>query len=284
MEVSWLQTLMVSTITLTAPYLLAAMAGFTSERGGVINIGLEGKIVASTVFAAIVGIASHNPWLGMLGGLTASVVMAWLHLGLTQAFNVDHIVSGMALNALALGSANFLDRKLQLSEGHQLPVVPSGVLVVVAVILPFALWAAQKWTKWGLRLTAVGADPEKARQMGINPLLVRAGGLTLTGLFCGLSGVLLVSHSGFYTDGMVAGRGYIALAALILGGWRPLPTFGACVVFGLSQAVQVQLQGTVLLGMNIPREIWLSLPYLVTVVALAGFLGGSKPPAGLGKA
>ncbi|MES1227027.1 MAG: ABC transporter permease, partial [Armatimonadota bacterium] len=267
------------------PLVLAAMAGFTSERGGIVNIGLEGKIVVSTFFAAMVGGASHNPWLGLVAALVSAVTLAWLHWGLTQAFNVDHIVSGMALNALGLGTASFMDRKFKVSEGgNSLAVVPVWILITLAIVLPLALAAAMKWTKWGLRLKAVGADPAKARQMGVNPLWVRAGGLTLTGVFCGLAGVLLLSHTGFYTDGMVAGRGYIALAALILGGWKPLPTLGACVVFGLSLAVEIQFQGTPLFGVTIPRELWYSLPYIVTVVALAGFLGGSKPPAGLGKA
>lgn len=280
----WAKTLLESTVTLTAPLVLAAMAGLASERGGVINIGLEGKVVTATLFAAVVGMATQNPVLAVLAAVVAGVVLSWVHWGLTQAFNVDHIVSGMALNALAMGGANFIDRKLGVSEGHRLPDLPVWWLICLAVAVPFALYVLLTRTRWGLRLVAVGADPSKSRQMGVNPLLVRASGLTVTGVLCGLTGVLLVANVGRYTDGMVAGRGYIALAALILGGWKPLPTLAACVVFGLSQAVQVQWQGTPVFGVSIPREVWYSLPYLVTVVALAGFLGGSKPPAGLGRA
>jgi simple sugar transport system permease protein len=284
MDSALLGTLLQSTVTLAAPLVLACMAGYASERSGVVNIALEGKMVAATLCGAAAGLATHNPWLGLLAGMAAAVVLGLVHWVLTQTFRVDHIVSGMALNVFALGAANFVDRKLEVGNSSGVPVVPEGVLVVVALVVPAVLAWASRFTRWGLRLTAVGADPEKARQMGIDPVAVRAVALLVTGVLCGCAGALVLAHARFYTDGMVAGRGYIALAALILGGWKPLRALGACLVFGFAQALQLQLQGVPILGVELPREVWYSLPYLVTVVALAGFLGGSRPPAGLGKA
>lgn len=284
MDAAFFGTLFQSTVTLAAPLALAAMAGYASERSGVVNIALEGNMVAATLCGALAGLATHNPWAGLVVGVAASVVLALLHWSLTQLFRIDHIVSGMAMNVFALGAANFVDRKASLGNSTGLPVVPEGFLVALAVLAPLALAWASRSTRWGLRLTAVGADPGKARQMGLEPRAIRAVALVLTGVLCGCAGVLVLAHAKFYTDGMVAGRGFIALAALILGGWKPLRALAACVVFGFAQALQLQLQGVPVLGVELPREFWYSLPYLVTVVALAGFLGGSRPPAGLGKA
>lgn len=283
MDAAFVSTLLQSTVTLAAPLVLAAMAGYASERSGVVNIALEGTMVAATLGGAAVGLATQNPWLGLGAGVVAAVVLALVHWSLTQLFRVDHIVSGMAINVFALGAANFIDRKAGLGNSTGLPVVPEGILVVLAAAAPVALAWSSQFTRWGLRLTAVGADPGKARQMGLEPSRVRIGALVLTGVLCGCAGVLVLAHAKFYTDGMVAGRGFIALAALILGGWKPVRALAACVVFGFAQALQLQLQGVPVLGVELPREFWYSLPYLVTVVALAGFLGGSRPPAGLGK-
>ncbi|HXH59986.1 MAG TPA: hypothetical protein VNI20_01365, partial [Fimbriimonadaceae bacterium] len=137
-------------------------------------------------------------------------------------------------------------------------------------------------TRGGLRLFAVGNDPEKSRQMGLNPVRIRYVALIGTGVLAGLSGTLILSNAQSFTDGITAGRGFIALAALILGGWKPWPTLGACLLFGLFSALQLQLQGSVVFGFVIPSEAWAALPYLVTIVALAGFLGRSKAPSGLG--
>jgi simple sugar transport system permease protein len=130
---------------------------------------------------------------------------------------------------------------------------------------------------------AVGSDPDKARLMGLQPSNVRLWGLLATGLFTGIAGVELVAYTGVFTDNMTSGRGYIALAALIIGGWRPIPAFIACVVFGFFSALRLQLQGTPLFGAELPPQIWASLPYLVTIVALAGLLGKNRTPAGLGR-
>jgi ABC-type uncharacterized transport system permease subunit len=156
--------------------------------------------------------------------------------------------------------------------------------LILALVLPALLYGYLRMSRAGLRLLAVGSDPEKARLMGVRPLRVRLIALVATGMFTGLAGAFIVSNVGRFTNDMTAGRGYIALAALILGGWRPLPTLIACIGFALFEAVQLQLQGTELMGAKIPSEAWQALPYLVTVIALAGFLGKSRAPQGLGKA
>ncbi len=284
MSEAWILTLLASTLTLSSPLILASIGGYCSERGGVINIALEGKMLISACVTALVAIGTGNAVLGLLAGLGASVLLAWLHWLLTQAYQIDHIVSGMALNALAFGAANFLDKRFTDPERTEpMPHLPLGFFYALAVVLPVALALYSKHGRGGLRLRAVGGDPEKARLMGVSPQAVRFWGLTAAGVLCGLSGALIVTNARWFTDGMTAGRGFVALAALILGGWRPIPAALACAGIGLFFAVEVQLQGTPILGMRVPPDFWSALPYAMTVIVLAGFLGRSRPPAGLGK-
>lgn len=278
-----LSLLIQGTLVLSAPLILAAIGGFFSERSGVINIALEGKMLISTVTVWLVAISSGNAAVGVAAGVGAAILMSLLHWLLTQKFKVDPIVSGMALNAIAFGSANFLDKKFTDPGQSGFPKIPSYLFWGFALILPILVWLYVRSTRGGLRLLAVGSDPDKARQMGVFPQRIRAMSLLMTGVCCGLAGALIVSNAGSYTDNMTAGRGFIALAALIIGGWRPLPALAACIVFGMFQQMQIQLQGTKLLGIEFPRELWLCLPYIATIIALAGLLGKNRTPAGLGK-
>jgi simple sugar transport system permease protein len=161
--------------------------------------------------------------------------------------------------------------------------LPLPAYLLIAFASPFLIGLYLKTTKGGLRLFAVGNAPDKSRRLGVDPGPIRFWAQVATGILCGLAGALIVSNTGGFTDGMTAGRGYIALAALILGGWRPIPVLLACLLFGGFEATQLQLQGTKLFGALLPSEFWSAVPYVVTIVALAGFLGRSKPPAGLGK-
>ncbi|MCW5940472.1 MAG: ABC transporter permease [Fimbriimonadaceae bacterium] len=278
------EVLFASTVTLTAPLLLAALGGLTSERSGVMNIGLEGKLLVAAWATGFVGAASQNPLLGLLAGICLAVAMSLLHLLLTQTFRIDHIVSGMGINALSIGGTSFASKGLgdrsQSVAGVFFPVWMYWILAAAAVL---ALALALDRTRGGLRLLAVGHDPDKSRQSGVDVGAVRLRALLATGLLCGLGGALIVTNATSFTDGMTGGRGYIALAALILGGWRPLPTLVACSVFGFVMALQLQLQGSELAGAAVPSQLWGALPYLVTLVALVGFLGKSQPPAGLGR-
>ncbi len=274
-----------SLITLSVPLVLAALGGLTSERAGVMNIGLEGKLLAAACATAVVAVQSGNAVLGLLAGVAAAVVLSLTHAVLTQSFRLDHIISGMALNALALGGTNVvakavIDQERSL-EGAYLPVGFYWAAAAVAVVAVAVYLARVRGGQW---LLAVGNDPDKSRQMGLDPVRVRYGALVATGVLCGLGGALIASNAGSFTDGMTAGRGFIALAALILGGWRPLPTLLACLVFGGVEAAQLQLQGTPVFGAQLPSEFWGALPYLATLVAMVGLLGKTKAPAGLGRA
>lgn len=279
-----LVALLGSTITLSAPLILAALGGFFSERSGIINIGLEGKMLSSACLAAIVGLSTGSAALGLLAGIGAGIVMSLLHLVLTQTYKVDHVVSGMAVNIIAFGGTNFLaSRFMDESFAAKVPHLPVWLYDALAFALPILLWMYMRGSRGGLRLLAVGNDPDKARQMGVSVGQVRLTALIATGVLCGLAGVLMVSTTRVFNDGMTAGRGFIALAALVLSGWRPVPALAACLAFGLFQALQINLQGVKIAGAEMPPEFWHSLPYLATVIALAGLLGRNRAPSGLGK-
>jgi simple sugar transport system permease protein len=275
--------LLLATVELSAPLVLAALGGLLSERSGVINIALEGIMLTAACIAAVVGVATGSAVYGLGAGVGSGIAMGLLHAVLTQGFSIDHIVSGMAVNVLAIGGTNFLSKAAAQHSSEKVPIF--SVWTYYALALVAALWIAYyvRRTRGGLRLVAVGNDPDKSRQMGLDPVKVRYVALVGTGVLAGLSGVLIVSNAQSFSDNMVAGRGFIALAALILGGWRALPALGACLLFGLFTAVQLRMQGTQFFGADIPTDAWKALPYLVTIVALAGFLGRSRPPAGLGK-
>jgi ABC-type uncharacterized transport system permease subunit len=271
------------TIVLSAPLILAAMGGFTSERSGVINIGLEGMMLMSCCVTALTA-AKFGPWGAVGFGIGSSTILALLHWLATQIYRIDHVISGMAINAIGAGGTNYLYGKLSdPAHSESIVHVPVALFSWLAFIFPVLLWAYARWTRGGLRLLAVGSDPDKARLMGVQPLRVRLFGLLATGVFTGLAGSQLLAYTENFTDNMTAGRGYIALAALILGGWRPVPAFLACLAFGFFSALRLQLEGTSLLGAQLPSEAWASLPYVVTIIALAGFLGKNRTPAGLGK-
>lgn len=293
-----LVTILLSTLALAPTFILAALGGLTSERSGIINLALEGKMLMAACVTAITASNFNNAYLGLACGIAAAILLSLLHWLLTQKFAVDHIIGGMAINLLAIGGTNYLfDAFADKEADAAAPVLPTlmmdlgsagkyqiSIYLILAIVLPFAMYWYLRRSRAGLRLLAVGGDPEKARLMGIRPLRVRLLALIATGVFTGLAGAQVISSVGRFSNEMTAGRGYIALAALILGGWRPIPTFIACIGFALFEAVQLQLQGTELMGAKIPSEAWQALPYVVTVIALAGFLGRSRAPQGLGKA
>ena len=273
--------LLSQTLILTTPLALAAMGGYASERSGVVNIGLEGMMLASACAAA-----TAAPRFGPTGALGVALAVAVLfsvaHWLATQVYRIDHVISGMAINLLAAGGTNFVAGLAEVASSD-VRHLSLNLYVGLGLLLPFLAWAYVRWTRGGLRLLATGADPDKARLAGIVPERVRLAALLATGLFTGLSGAMLVAYTEGFTNDMTAGRGYIALAALVLGGWRPLPTLAACAAFGLMSALRVQYAGQTVLGVSPPSEFWAALPYLATVVALAGFLGKGRTPAGLGK-
>lgn len=282
MNESILGAILAATLSRAVPLILAAMGGFTSERSGVVNIALEGKMMISIAAGALVAAVTSNALLGALAGMAASTMLSLLHWLVTQVYRVDQIISGMAINVVALGTSSFLmDPRVMDRTQSRVPTLPVWVFVVIALTVPSAL-ALHSWrTTGGLRLRAVGSDPDKARQMGVSPARVRLRALVATGVLCGLSGaMILANEAGQPTENMTAGRGFIALAALIVGGWRPVHAAIACLFFGLFEALRVNSQ---FLDRYLPSALLTSLPYVVTVIALAGFLGRNRTPAGLGK-
>lgn len=271
-------------IGLACPVLLAAMAGYLSERSGVINIGLEGNMLMAACFAAL-GAAVGGPLAALGAGIIGACILAAVHYVVTQVFRVEHVVSGMAMNAVALGVTNFLyESRADRDASGTLGGLPLPAFVGVSLVVPLVLaWYAVR-TRGGVWLTAVGEDPEKARLVGIDPQKVRWWAAMGCGVFCGLAGTYLVMDTGNFTDNMSAGRGYIALAALILGGWRPIPAMIAALGYGLFSALNLQMQGQPIFGIVLPNQAWSALPYIVTIIAMAGLLGRQRAPGGLGKA
>ena len=289
-----LVVLLLNALPLAAPLILAAMGGLFSERSGVIDISLEGKMLTSACIGAWVAGVAHSAELGFVGGVSAAVILSVLHWLFTQHYRIDHVVSGMALNAMALGATNFINTKFlitapEIAHAPKLPVHLAGafayisVYVMLAFAAPFLDRAYVGRTRGGLRLLAVGNAPGKARLAGIAPVRIRLWAALINGVLTGIAGVLIIDNAGRFTDNMTAGRGYIALAALIIGGWRALPALVACLAFGVFDALQIALQGVTFGGIQPPPELWQSMPYVAAVFALAGLVKRSRPPAGIGQ-
>lgn len=265
---------------LAAPLILAAMGGLLSERSGIMNIALEGKMLSAACACFIVSSTTGNPFFGVIAGIAAGILLSLLHAVLTQTYKIDHIVSGMGINAIAFGGTRFFREKFggdQAAAGSYSVWVYATLGLVAAL---FLAWYVRSW-RGGIRLMAVGEDPEKSRQNGLDPVMVRFRALIGTGILCGLGGCLIVTNAGSFSDGMTAGKGYIALAALILGGWRPLPTLFACLAFGFIDGLQILFQGSK--GLALPPEAYTALPYLATLLALSLWKQQSPAPDGLGK-
>ncbi len=276
--------LVLATARLGGPLALAAMGGLLSERSGVVNIALEGAMLASACACGMVSASTGNPILGVGAGVIAGVLVCMLHALAVLGFRIDHIVSGIAANAVAFGVTGFAIKVASQRgvEQHFSPL-PQFTFIATAVLLPVMIAYGLQVTRAGLRLNAVGNDDRKSAEMGVDPIRVRLFALIGCGLLTGLAGAMLVSQPQQFTANMTAGKGFIALAALILGGWRPIPAMLAAFAFGLFDALQIRLQGTPILGVQLPSQFWASLPYALTLIALAGLLGKSKPPAALGR-
>ena len=264
------------TLIFATPLVFAAMGGFASERSGVVNIGLEGLMLVAACAGALAA-PHYGPYGAVAIALGLATLLSLLHWVATQVYRIDHVISGMVVNLLAAGATNFA-LSLNASGTGEVRSLPVVLYEALAFTLPVGIWAYVRTTRGGLRLVATGADPDKARLAGIVPERVRLAALLATGVFAGLGGLSLLSYTPVFTDNMTAGRGYIALAALIVGGWRPLPTLAACVAFGFFGALNVRFNGVAL-----PSQFWAALPYLATLVAMAGVLGRGRTPAGLGR-
>lgn len=277
--------LVYSIIRLSTPLLLAALGGLYSERAGVINIALEGLMLAGAFTAAAVTHYTHNPWVGLLCGIGAGALLASVHALACIKFRADQVVSGTAINILMFGAPALLSGALFESTGATPQIPREHLLSLAPIVIAFALvpltWYVLYHTPFGLRLRAVGENPEAADAAGIRVAFIRYSAVLLSGALAAIGGAYLsIGQSSLFTRNMTAGRGFIALAALIFGKWRPVQTMLACLLFGFAEAVSIQMQGVV----KIPVQFIQIVPYVLTMVVLAGFIGLSRAPRALGLA
>ena len=285
-----------STMRLATPLVLAALGGMFSERSGVINIALEGKMLAGAFTAAAVtyaadaklGMGNASPWVGLLAAIAAGLFIAAIYAVACIRFKADQVVSGAAINILMFGIPGFLSGAFFLSSGST-PQLPKEHLIPwTPIIIAFALvlisWYVMYRTPFGLRLRAVGEKPEAADAAGVSVKRMRYSGVLIAGALAGIGGAYLsIGQSSLFTRNMTSGRGFIALAALIFGKWKPFQTMLACLLFGFTEAVSYQMQAVKLpSGDDIPVQFIQMVPYVVTIVVLAGFIGSSRPPHALG--
>lgn len=278
-----------STIRLSTPLILAALGGLFSERSGVINIALEGMMLAGAFTAAAVTYAAGNPFVGLVAGMGAGLLIGAIHAVACIRFRADQVVTGTAINILMIGLPPFLSGAFFLSSGStpQIPkdhLIPTIPIVIAFVLVPLTWYVLYK-TPFGLRLRSVGENPEAADAAGVRVARMRYSGVLLSGILAGIGGAYLsIGQSSLFTRNMTSGRGFIALAALIFGKWRPVQTMLACLLFGFTEAVTIQMQGVVKLpsGEDIPIQFIQMVPYVLTIIVLAGFIGSSRPPKALG--
>src|SRR5687767_518363 len=301
-------SLLFSTLRLATPLVLAAIGGLYSERAGVINIALEGLMLAGAFTAASVTFYAASPWIGVGAAMVAGVLVSMIIALACIKFKADQVVTGTGINIMFLGLPAVLSGAMFLSSGStpQIPkenllpkvsqILPGfvpqwriftevSVVTVLAVVLVIVTAYVLYRTPFGLRLRAVGENPEAADAAGVSVNKIRWIGVLLSGALAGLGGAYLsLDQSSLFTRNMTAGRGFIALAALIFGKWRPVQTMLACLLFGFADALTTQMQGVAKLpsGEDIPVQFIHMIPYVVTIIVLAGFIGHSRAPKAIG--
>lgn len=299
-----------ATLRVSTPLVLAALAGLFSERSGVVDLALEGKMLAAAFAAACVAYLAQSPWAGLAAGMAAGVMVALLHGVVSITYNGNQLISGVAINMMVSGVTPVLalawfqqgGRTPTLSDDARFtavdlpfadtiahsPVLKTffghNILVYLALAVIFVVsWVVYK-SRFGLRLRAVGENPHAADAAGISVKGVRFIAQAIGGSLCGIAGAYLVlAQTGAFIQDMTAGKGYLALAALIFGKWRPWTAVLGCLIFAFTDAIQIRLQGTELpLIGSIPDAFIQALPYVLTVVLLAGFMGKAVAPKAIG--
>lgn len=300
-----------SSTRLTVPLLLACLAGLYSERSGIFDIGLEGKMLAGAFGAACVAFVTGNMWLGVLAGVGVSVVMSLIHGLASITFRGNQIISGVAINFLAAGLTTLLGQNW-FRQGGRTPSPPEGgrfgditlpfadqarevpyigtiyaelisghnILVYIAFAMVPITWYVVFRTRFGLRLRAAGENPKAVDTAGVNVNWMRYQAVIITGVLTGIAGAYFsIAQSSGFINNMTAGKGFIALAALIFAKWRPWQALGACFLFGFLDALQIRMQGVELpiIG-EVPVQAIQALPYILTVILLAGFIGRAVGP------
>jgi len=303
-------------VRLSVVLLLACLAGLYSERSGVVDIGLEGKMLIAAFVAAVVAYETNSAWIGLLGGIAASVAFSMIHAVASILYRGDQIISGVAINFFASGltvvlghaiyakggltpslsgSGRFSDVTLPFADAIADVAIVGPIyselisghkpLVYIAIILVPITWWVLYRTRFGLRLRAVGENPESVDTAGISVIKLRFQALIITGILCGVAGAYLSTAQGAgFGKEMTAGRGFIALAALIFAKWRPVQALGATFLFGFLEAISNLYPNIDVFGLfTIPVQFTQALPYILTVVILAGFIGRAIPPKAVGQ-
>jgi ABC-type uncharacterized transport system permease subunit len=298
---------------------LTGLGGLFSERSGIVNIGLEGLMIMGTVSGAFGArfftdsLELGQPWgpiLGLLFGALVGALFAGIHAIATVSFRVDHIVSGVVINLVAVGLARFLSQAFFDGQSTQsdpggphlaelnipgLSSLPGGLdrafeflspIVVIAALMVFPVWYALNRTRWGLRLRSCGENPEATRSLGVSVPLYRYQGVMLSGAFAGMSGAFLAAEViGNWREGQTLGLGFISLAALILSNWNPIRLMFFAWLFGFAVAIPLRPGLTDVWGIReVPAQFIRMIPFIVTIVAIAGFVGRVRPPAAAGRA
>lgn len=301
-----------TTLLYSAPLIYSALAGVISENGGVVNIGLEGMMTLGALVGATVGFYTGNPWFAFFCGGLSGMALALLHAIATINFSADHIVSGIAINLIGPGMALFLSRLFfegaamtkPIPFDNKLPQVFASfftadriasypwlkpfkiifqqyVIVYIAIALVVLIWFLLYKTRLGLRIRAVGEHPKAAETLGVNVYLIKYTCVLASGFLAGLGGasmsLAIVSN---FRETLISGQGYIALAAMIFGGWKPQGALFACLLFGAAQGLSVFLGNK---GFNVDPNLLSMLPYIITIVVLVAFVKGVRAPAASGK-
>jgi simple sugar transport system permease protein len=277
-------------LRISVPYLFAASGGVVAERAGVTSLTLEGFMLSGAFGATLGSHYSGSPWIGLLCGIAAGLFAASLHAIASLRFRADQVVSGIAINLLAVGTTRFFLRFAFDSSSNSPRVAGFGgeggvfgafanpVVWIGLLTVPVIAWLLAR-TPFGLRIRAVGEHPEAASSLGVPVARVRWLAVLISGALAAMGGVYLALDQHQFTDQMTAGRGFIALAAVIFGRWDPLRAGLACLLFATAETAQIRLQGTGL----IPSQFVEMIPYVLTIVALAGVVGRAVPPAALGR-
>lgn len=303
-----------ATVRVSTPLILAALAGMFSERSGVVNIALEGKLLASAFAGAATASVTGSAWLGLLAGAGVSILLALLHGFASITHRGEQVVSGMAINILATGLTITLGR-YWFGQGGQTPTLSGdarfapltlpgadavqdtpvigllyselisghSIIEYIAFLAVPTAWYVLFKTRFGLRLRAVGESPAAVDTAGISVVGMRYSAMVICGLLVGLGGVYLsVGQTAQFIPNMSAGKGYMALAALIFGKWRPVTAMAACLLFGFLDALAIRLQGVSIGDFPIPVQAIEASPYILTVFLLAGFIGKAVAPKAIG--
>jgi simple sugar transport system permease protein len=283
-----LVSLIATMLVFATPITLGAMSGIACERSGVVNIAIEGMMLSAAFGGFWAAVTTRNLFLAVVAAIVVGMAMAALHAALSITFKVDQIISGTVINILGFGITSYLYGQWYASDAPLTPgTLPSlrvpgsngriQLIALVAIALVAVMHVVLNYTAWGLRVRAVGEHPKAADTVGVNVRRVRYSAVLLGGVLAGLGGAAYVpGNVPAFNPGMTAGYGFIALAAMIFGKWRPFAAWGAALFFGFTLALQINLQTY---NVQIDARIIGMFPYLATIVVLAGFVGRSTPPA-----